>query len=253
MPKHDSLFARISKMWPGTHFQVPGNGRRHGTIDVGAVVDDRDGTADAAAATIGSATSLVVVNDVATPAAVANLPPLAETVLGASAPLSGIEIVRRINETWRRSAANIFQVCLWCAELSQRCPPKERSRLIRRLPFDRRRFYKLRRAGQDQRLHAIHDQLPPSESTICMLSRLDNEEFAEAVDAKLINTSLKRGELATWRSQRRRAPASNAAVEPMGRYATVYIEADLPAEVFAKLNEALATITIAKLPGLKVV
>jgi hypothetical protein len=125
----------------------------------------------------------------------------AKVVLDRTAPPPISKMNELFHDVWRQSAESIYEACKVAAFMRQAYASKERKLL--KLPIDRTRFDKLAKAGEDERLAKITHLLPASESTICMLSRLGDDEFDEAVRTGIINPGVTRGQVAHWRGSPR--------------------------------------------------
>ena len=80
---------------------------------------------------------------------------------------------------------------------------RERQELIQGL-FDRTRFGRLAQPGRDERVAKIAHLLPPSASTLCLLSCFGDDELTAAVDAGIIHPGATRPALTAWLKRRRR-------------------------------------------------
>ena len=118
------------------------------------------------------------------------------------------EYAERIKAEWHKSTESIFEIARLCAEAKEKLDDDDKKELIERLPFERTRFSKLAKVGEDQRLQnpQILPLLPPHHTILADLTNLSDFELAAAVEAEVIHPRMKRARLTDWVNARRGRP-----------------------------------------------
>jgi hypothetical protein len=153
------------------------------------------------------------------------------------------EHAERITVAWNKSVHNIFEVARHCAYAQETLTREERKELIERLPFDRSRFDKLAKIGNDTRLQdsKILPLLSPHHTILADLTNLSDYELAVAVEAKVVHPKMKRRELTTWvRTRRGQRPELDPNVTfPKGIHAGLRLPANMSEDAIERFEGAL--------------
>src|SRR5207244_2135416 len=98
----------------------------------------------------------------------------------------------------------IIKVGRICAEADRKLSTGDKLKLKEVLPFSPATFSKLVQIGTNPRFQneEVLKLLPPSYSIIYAVGQLDNEEYAAAIEQKILSPALKRAELERWRAER---------------------------------------------------
>jgi hypothetical protein len=113
-----------------------------------------------------------------------------------------------ISQNWRRGVEAFLELGRLCAEAEERLDPAQQAELKAELPFSAATFSKFRQIGLDARLRKPEVQLllPAAYTTIYTISCLkSDEDLNAAITEKIINPSMKRGELEKWWKEREAA------------------------------------------------
>lgn len=125
-----------------------------------------------------------------------------------------------IRQEWRKSVQSILKVAESCAKADHELDVLQKSRLYKRLPFDRTAFSKLAAIGKRPALlnERIQKSFPANWTTIYLLRKLTEEEIEQAIRDRALTPSSRRNEISAWLSEHsshrkddhRRAAANDA-------------------------------------------
>lgn len=161
-----------------------------------------------------------------------------------------VELGYRIGATLQKGAVDVLEAADLCALASGRHGSRGLSVLCRAAHIERTKFFKLCVIGRDERLRRIDQLLPPSFSTIHLISQLDDKTFDAAVQAGIIHPNVRRGEIEALRKSRNsnekvtHAAELPRAVEEMtagGRY-EIMVPKDIDAGRFAQVKQTLGAL-----------
>jgi hypothetical protein len=154
-----------------------------------------------------------VKNDVATPA-------------NGSKPLSASEQAKLIDKfaseirsLWYRSVKEILDMAKACAAADRQLGPKQRKILVEKLPFGESAFSKLVQIGKDLHIRDIIKWLPPSYSTIYLVSQMSKQQRESGIEAGVIHADATREDIENFRAGDRSSPKADPRSEPERRSA----------------------------------
>jgi hypothetical protein len=100
----------------------------------------------------------------------------------------------KISSSWCRSVEEILKAGAYAAEAVKKAP-EGRKLLLEKLKMQESTFSKLVQIGDNRQLPKIIKHLPPSFSTIYLISQLPQEQLDEGVETGMINTEATREEI----------------------------------------------------------
>ena len=125
------------------------------------------------------------------------------------------KLAAKIMVLWYRCAQAIYDTGVACAREDKRLIPIDKKALLKKLPFSASRFSKLVQIGKDGRLPEIMKRLPPSFSSIYLVSTLSNEQLKIGLDAGIINTEARRKDIEHWRDGLASEAPAGASPKPL--------------------------------------
>jgi hypothetical protein len=117
------------------------------------------------------------------------------------------EYVAEITGCWHRSTKEIFRCSSLCAEAYKRLNKSDGKELLKGLPFGASTFSKLVKIGNNDRLRRYIKDLPPSLSTIYLLTSLSYAQLKQGIDTGIINPDARRRDIEFWRNSLRKPEA----------------------------------------------
>ena len=132
------------------------------------------------------------------------------------------EFAVKIKTSWFRSVEEICRRGKYCAEADRRLSPEGKKALLQKLPFGASDFSRLVRIGNDRRLPTIIKRLPPSFSSIYLVTGLSNDQLKAGLKAGIISTKATREQIELFRDKATsKASATTPAKQRAGATAKV--------------------------------
>jgi hypothetical protein len=124
-------------------------------------------------------------------------------------------LASKITGLWFTSTAAIIHVAAACAEADRRLAQAQKKFLLEKLPFGASTFSKLVQIGKDPHIRKNIKSLPPSYSTIYVVSQLSEKDRNQGIDTGMIHADATRIEIENFRDTVR--PAAKAGTQQPGK------------------------------------
>jgi len=124
------------------------------------------------------------------------------------------EFASKIKASTVRSVQEILKRGDYCVQAKKRLTAKGYGALLKKLPFGASDFSKYVRIGNDQRLRTNIKHLPPSFSTIYLVSGLSNKQLNVGIEAGIISAKATREDIERFRDK---AATSKPTATPAGK------------------------------------
>jgi hypothetical protein len=105
------------------------------------------------------------------------------------------ELASKIATLWYKSTKTVYHTAVACAEAARRLGPEQKKLLLKKLPFGESTFSKLVQIGKDSRIHKFIKKLPPSYSTIYLVSQLSDEQLKVGIETGIVNAEASREDI----------------------------------------------------------